>query len=271
MPRLAADRSVGELSFMEYSTKDAMLVHSAPVDKDQEKTEQSLVDLTQRGIRKILMVGPRGIRGFFGWTFFDPANLVCVGFLGAAATLTIISMRDRGAPDWYMPIGLYICLAAFLRGYFFSYYHGHSLSRVTNLLILLFGFLVSAALWEERTAAHEVLRAGGVYTVPAAEGFHMAALLHLACAITLSIHFLLPRHWLIRMTDQVVDRTGFEISLEEESARIQETKGLKAIDPVSDDGVEKELEQGSQESSDTPIEEHAAGGAAAGPDSQGDT
>ena len=95
--------------------------------KEQEteqvpEQDETLVDLTQRSIKSILMVGPRGVRGFFGWTFFDPANLVCVGFLLAAATLTIVSMRDRGAVDWYMPIGLYICLAAFLRGYFFSYF-----------------------------------------------------------------------------------------------------------------------------------------------------
>lgn len=191
---------------------------------EPKKEDASLIDFTQRGLKSILLVGPRGIRGFFGWTFFDPANLVCIAFLSIAASLCIISMTDRGAPDWYMPIGLYVCFAAFLRGYFFSYYHGTAFSRVTTLLILLVSLLISAVLWEDRFPAHQVLRTGGIYTVPAADGFHVAALLHLSSAITLFLHFLLPRHWLIRVTDQVVDKTGLERSLEDEVARRAESR-----------------------------------------------
>ncbi len=153
-------------------------------------------------------IGPRGIPGLFGWTFFDPANLVCVPLLGIAATLVVLSMRARGAPDWQMPLGLYLCLAVFLRGYFFSYYHGRSLGRVVVLLVLLLGLGISAALWEDRAGAFEVLRDGAVVQVPPAEGMHVAALLHLASAITLFVHAVLPRRWLVRVTDVVADRHG---------------------------------------------------------------
>ncbi len=161
--------------------------------------------LSQRIIRRI---GPRGIEGLFGWTFFDPANLVCVTLLSVAATLVVVAMRGRGAPDWQMPLGLYLCLAVFLRGYFFNYYHGRSLGRVVVLLVLLLGLGISATLWEDRAQAHEVLRRGEVLRVPASEGFHVAALLHLASAITLFVHALMPRRWLIRATDELADRGG---------------------------------------------------------------
>ena len=141
-------------------------------------------ELTQRRFKSILMVGPRGIEAFW-LDIFDPANLVTIVFMGTAALLAILSMRERGAAEWYMPIGLYVALAAFLRGYFFSYYHGSSISRVITLLIFVLGTLATAALWEERVSAREVLRAGGVFTVSEAPGFHFAALLHVAASVGL--------------------------------------------------------------------------------------
>ena len=185
------------------------------------------------GIKSLLMVGPRGIRGFFGWTFFDPANLVTIVFMSSAALLAVLSMRARGAADWYMPLGLYVSLAAFLRGYFFAYYHGNALSRVTTLLIFLLGTLLSGALWEERAPAREVLRASGIFNVSEAPGFHFAAILHLAAASTILIHFILPRHWLIQMTDQVVETAGLERSLEEKHARHQASRAPKPLDAES--------------------------------------
>ncbi len=155
-------------------------------------------------------VGPRGVDGVFGWTFFDPGNLVSLGLLMASMVLVVISMRARGAPDWYMPLGLYLCICAFLRGYFFNYYHGKMVERVTVLIVLVGSILYSAALWEDRATGHEVLRQHGVYHVPPAHGFHVAALLHVTCAIALIVHNMLPRHWLMRATDGLAERTGRE-------------------------------------------------------------
>ena len=155
-------------------------------------------------------VGPRGVDGVFGWTFFDPGNLVSLSLLMASMVLVIISMHARGAPDWYMPLGLYLCICAFLRGYFFNYYHGRVVERIVVLIILVASVLYSAALWEDRALGHEVLRQHGVYHVPPAHGFHVAALLHVTCAIALLVHNLLPRHWLVKATDGLAERTGRE-------------------------------------------------------------
>ena len=161
--------------------------------------------LPRRIVRRI---GPRGIEGLFGWTFFDPANLVCVTLLSIAAVLVILAMRGRGAPDWHMPLGLYACLAVFLRGYFFNYYNGGSTGRVAALLVLLLGLGASGALWEDRAGAFEMVRDGVVIRLPEASGFHVAALLHMAAAITLFTHAVLPRRWLVQATDELADRRG---------------------------------------------------------------
>ena len=159
-----------------------------------------------RARRRIL--GPRGIQGLFGWTFFDPANLVSVVVLLTSAVLVVLALRAREAPDWGMALGLYACIFLFLRGYFFNYYHGRTFGRIAVVLILLLALVASAALWEDAAPAHRALRAEGVRDVPRAEGFHVAALLHLVAAITLFIHVCLPRRWVIRATDELADRTG---------------------------------------------------------------
>ena len=153
------------------------------------------------------LLGPRGRKGLFGWTFFDPANLVCVGALIAAAALTALAMRVRDASDWYMPLALYACIAALLRGYFFEYYHGHRFARVLVLSLLVFGLLASALLWEDRAQPFGVRRSDDrVVQVAASPEFHRAALLHLLMVATLLVHALVPRRWVIRMTDEVADR-----------------------------------------------------------------
>lgn len=155
-----------------------------------------------------LRLGPRGIKGLFGWTFFDPANLVSLTLLVISAVLVINAKQSRGAPDWGMALGLYVCIGLFLRGYFFNYYHGRAFGRITVVLILLLTLLASAALWEDAAPAHRALRMEGVRDVPRAEGFHIAALLHLVVTATLFIHVCLPRRWIIRATDELADRSG---------------------------------------------------------------
>lgn len=156
----------------------------------------------------IKRLGPRGIDGLFGWTFFDPANLVCVSLMVISAYLSVTSMRARGAPDWFMPIGLYVCLAALMRGYFFNYYNGKLLSRVLVWLVLILGLLATAFLWEDRSLPHDTLRRTGRIALTASPRFHTAALLHVIAAVTLTIHYLLPRRFLIKYTDELADLAG---------------------------------------------------------------
>jgi len=145
-----------------------------------------------------------------GWTFFDPANLVCVTCLSVAALLVVLAMRARAAPDWYMPLGFYLCVAVFLRGYFFNYYHGSRFGRVTVMVILLVSLLVSGAIWYERAAPHEVIYVREIIQVERSRTLHLAALLHLLSAIALFVHLILPRRWLIRFTDELADSAGRE-------------------------------------------------------------
>ena len=164
------------------------------------------------------IVGPRGIQGFLGWSFFDPANIVCVLCLLVSAILVVHSIQARGSLDWRMAVGFYVCLAAFLRGYFFTYYHGRILSRCGVTLILLSAILASAYLWEERSTPYEYLTTRGVIQVDDDPGFHIAALLHCTSALTLFIHFILPRRWIIRMTDVVSEVRRGDGSSEESRA-----------------------------------------------------
>ena len=161
-------------------------------------------------VTQTIRLGPRGQRGMLGWTFFDPANLVCVTCLSVAALLVVLAMRARAAPDWYMPLGFYLCLAVFLRGYFFNYYHGSRFGRVAVMVILLVSLLTSAAMWYERAAPHRVIYVREIIMVERSRALHLAALLHVLSAIALFVHLTLPRRWLIRFTDELADSAGRE-------------------------------------------------------------
>lgn len=181
---------------------------SSPAPPDQPPEAPAAPEPAPTAVQRLLRIGPRGIQGLFGWTFFDPANLVAAPLLTLSAVLCVFAMRGRGAPDWGMPIGLYVCMALFLRGYFFNYYHGRALGRLLVLLILEGALLLTSALWADRAPAYEALRATGVVQVGASRGFEIAAVLHLVIAATLAIHFLVPRRWMIRATDEIADRRG---------------------------------------------------------------
>ena len=169
-----------------------------PPNQDASSPDQQ----TESSVR-LSKVGPRGVKGVLGWTFFDPANIVCVSCLLASALLVGTSIDARGHLDWRMALGFYLCLAAFLRGYFFTYYHGRILSRCGVTLVLLLALLASAYLWEERSKPFEYLANEGVIYVDDDQGFHIAALLHCTSALTLFIHFVLPRRWMVKMTGAV--------------------------------------------------------------------
>lgn len=157
-----------------------------------------------------LRLGPRGFHGVIGWTFFDPANLIAVALLAVAAGLCVYGLQRRDASDWYMPLGLYACLAAFLRGYFFQYYHGGRFGRVFVLALLSFGLLASALLWEDRAQAYRLRQGEHFVRIEGEPAFHWAALLHGVALATLLIHVLLPRRWLMRVTDEISERADMD-------------------------------------------------------------
>ena len=200
-----------------YSTSRLRVGHSAAVKDLNPEPDTKKEPLIQP-----IVVGPRRIRGWFGQTFFDPVNLMCVSLMLISAVLVVVSMRGRGSSDWYMALGLYACLFTFLRGYVFNYYYGRPFGRVLVLVILLLGLLGSAALWEDRTPMHEVVRPDGIVQLPEALGFHVAALLHVTCAIALLAHLIVPRRWLIRATDDLAASAGQSLPSEELQVELED-------------------------------------------------
>jgi hypothetical protein len=185
-----------------------------------------------------LRIGPRGFTGLIGWTFFDPANLISVALLLLSAGLCVYALHARDASDWYMPIGLYACLAAFLRGYFFQYYHGGRFGRVIVLGLLLFGLVAAALLWEDRARPYRIREGEQFVRVEGAPPFHWAALLHGVVGVALLIHAVLPRRWLVRATDEMADRADMDTAPDAPLATIS--------DPV-------ERERRERETGETPL------------------
>lgn len=176
----------------------ALASPTLPPDQPPQPTEDEPVILR-----------PRGGRGILGWTFFDPANLVSVALLGTSLVLVVLAMRARQSPDVLMALLLYLFLAAFMRAYFFVYYHGRRFTLLVYMVILFAGLGVSGILWLDRAPAHEVIRET-IVTVPEAPGYITAAICHLAIVVTIFIHFVLPKRWLMRATDEVASQLADE-------------------------------------------------------------
>ncbi len=147
----------------------------------------------------------------FRWTFLDPANLLSICGLGLSAILVVLAFRARGALDFYMPVGLYLCIFALLRGYFFAYYHCGRFLRCLTWLILTGGLLASGLLWEDRAGAYPLLLADGVHAVKSSPWLHIAAILHAVVAALLTVHLLLPRSWFIRKREVQTGQAPMEI------------------------------------------------------------
>jgi hypothetical protein len=158
--------------------------------------------------KKRRRIGPRGLNGIFGWTFFDPANLVSIALLGTAAALSVHTLRTRDGADGPMAVLMYLCMAGLLRGYFYTYYHGGAFGRVLILLGNLVGLLGSAALWIDRAEAFSALRSTGLVKLADSPALRWAGTLHLVVGGTLALHLLVPRRWMIKATDEIADLTG---------------------------------------------------------------
>ena len=140
-----------------------------------------------------------------GWTFFDPANLLCILLLTSAAVLSFKEMQLTGQRAIGMVLLYYACLTAFLRGYFFYYYYGGRFGRIVVYLLLFCSIIMGAAFWEDASLGFHYL--SGItksYKQPS-EPLHWCALLHCMSAICLTVHLLIPRRWLIKMTDDIVE------------------------------------------------------------------
>lgn len=150
-------------------------------------------------------------RAMFRWTFFDPANLLSIGCLATAAVLTVLTFRSRAVGGAYMSMGFYLCIFAFLRGYFFAYYHCRRFWRGLVWLILSVSLIASGILWEDRAGAFELLTRAGVQKVKPASSMHVAAILHAVVAGVLTVHLWLPRRWLIRQREEQTGEAPMQV------------------------------------------------------------
>lgn len=141
-----------------------------------------------------------------GWTFFDPANLLCILLLTSAAVISFKEVQLTGQRSVGIVVVYYACLAGFLRGYFFYYYYGGRFGRVVVYLLLFLSITIGAAYWEDASLGfHYLSGVSKAYKQPS-EALHWCALLHCMSAICLTIHLLIPRRWLIKMTDDIAER-----------------------------------------------------------------
>ena len=140
-----------------------------------------------------------------GSTFFDPGNLLSILFLSISALLSISELSSvvlgaAGVAGLY-----YLCLAAFLRNYFFHYYRNRRILLVIFWAVATGFILVGAWYWDDCAQGFNYARDNGIATKSQSDLFTWAAILHVMTAATLTIHFLVPRRWLSRMADDLSD------------------------------------------------------------------
>ena len=76
-----------------------------------------------------------------------------------------------------------------------------------SVVVLLFvSILMGAAFWEDASLGFHYLDDGAKKLKQPSQALHWSALLHCMAAICLTVHLLIPRRWLIRMTDDIIER-----------------------------------------------------------------
>ena len=169
--------------------------------------------------RKSVGKHTRELTEALGSTFFDPGNLLCILFLSISALLSISELSSvvfgaAGVASLY-----YLCLAAFLRNYFFHYYRNRRILLVIFWAVATGFILVGAWYWNDCSQGFNYALDGGIATKSHSDLFAWAAILHVMSAATLTIHFLVPRRWLIRMADDLSD--NFQEVVADEGEEIQ--------------------------------------------------
>lgn len=177
--------------------------HTPTVNESMSKAQSKPVaDVTQTSVKTVL-----------GWTFFDPCNLLSIILLSAAAILAFNEMRQISLSHTWAVILYYGCLTAFLRGYFYYYYHGGKVARVLVYLPLLAGILVGSAYWSDAAKGFAYLSDLSLRMKPASDGLHWAGLLNIMCAIALTVHIIMPRRWLVKITDDIENRVPDDLGV----------------------------------------------------------
>jgi hypothetical protein len=153
------------------------------------------------------------VKTLLGWTFFDPGNLLSILLLSSAAILAFNEMRQLSLSHTWSVIFYYGCIAAFLRSYFHYYYHGSRVTRVAVFVPLLLGILAGGAYWSDAAQGFEYLSKMSLRTKAPSLGFYWASLLNVMCAIALTVHLIMPRRWLVRITEDIENRVPDDLGV----------------------------------------------------------
>jgi len=148
----------------------------------------------------------QSVKTLLGWTFFDPCNLLSIILLSSGAILAFNEMRQLSLSHTWSVLLYYGCIAVFLRSYFHAYYHGSRVTRVAIFVPLLFGILAGGAYWSDAALGFAYLSNHVLSNKPPNQGFYWASLLNIMCAISISVHLIMPRRWLVRLTDDIENR-----------------------------------------------------------------
>ena len=151
-------------------------------------------------------VQEQSVKTLLGWTFFDPCNLLSIILLSVAAILAFNEMRQISMSHTWVVIFYYGCIVAFLRGYFYYYYDGGKLARILIYCPLVLGILMGSAYWSDASKGFAYLSDQSLRRTDVSDGFYWAGLLNVMCAIAITVHLVMPRRWLIRITDDIENR-----------------------------------------------------------------
>lgn len=147
-----------------------------------------------------------GVKSFLGWTFFDPCNLLCIATL-SASTILAFNESQLISLDRTWPVLIYYgCLAAFLRSYFYFYYYGGKLARLVVFALLMLALTVGGLYWNDAAKGFAYLSDGLLLEKGPSTGFFWAGLLHAMAGVSLTVHIIVPRRWLIRITEDIENR-----------------------------------------------------------------
>ncbi|MGB0646601.1 MAG: hypothetical protein ACPGQS_05455 [Bradymonadia bacterium] len=150
------------------------------------------------------------VKSFLGWTFFDPCNLLCITALSISTILAFNESQLVGLDRTWAVLIYYGCLAAFLRSYFYFYYYGGKLARIVVFSLLMLTLTVGGLSWNDAAKGFAYLSDGLLLEKGESAGFFWASLLHAMAGVSLTVHIIVPRRWLIRITEDIENRVPDE-------------------------------------------------------------
>lgn len=143
------------------------------------------------------------IKTLLGWTFFDPCNLLCIILLFSASVLAFNEFKGSTAEHLWTIIIYYACVASYLRTYFYRYYYGTAVKRIMIYVPLMLAIVLGSAYWYDSSTGFAYLDGFSLKNTGRRPALYWASLLHLMSAISITCHLLMPRGWLIKITDDI--------------------------------------------------------------------